>query len=113
MTDREIFEKVRDHLLQQGRKSVNGGERCRYRGAGGMKCAIGCLIPDTNYDPKMEGCGVTGLLSRWPNCLGFEPNPSQFNLLVELQLTHDHRDVDVWGPRLDKIAHIFNLKESS
>jgi hypothetical protein len=29
-----------------------------YRGAHGAKCAVGVLIPDSEYDPKIEGLGV-------------------------------------------------------
>jgi hypothetical protein len=57
MTDREIFDKVRAHLLNQGvRAMVN--DACRYRTPQGMACAVGCLIPEEFYDPMIE----TGVL---------------------------------------------------
>lgn len=61
MTDREIFDKVRAHLLNQGVKALTpnlpSGRICRYRTPDGLMCAVGCLIPETFYDPMIEtGC---------------------------------------------------------
>jgi hypothetical protein len=105
MTDREIFEKVRDHLLHQGKQSVVHDGECRYRGPKRTKCAVGCLIPDTNYDPKMEGHGVNSLLKCFPDCFGFEPTSSQVSLLRVLQFCHDHKDPATWASYLDQVWH--------
>ena len=29
-----------------------------YRGDNGTKCAAGCLIPDSKYEPRFEGCTI-------------------------------------------------------
>jgi len=66
MTKQEIFDKVVAHLRQQGVKCASteqGEELCAYRGADGTKCAIGALIPDELYDPKVEGASVGALLN--------------------------------------------------
>ena len=49
--------KMYDHLVKQGKKSVNvhEGIGCAYRGRGGTMCAVGCLISDQAYSFKMEG----------------------------------------------------------
>lgn len=55
MTNQEIFDKVSKHLLEQAMPAfdpiTNG---CRYRGANGTKCAVGCLIKDEFYSPDLE-----------------------------------------------------------
>jgi hypothetical protein len=42
---REVFERVRDHLLRQMGTSYMHGT-CAYRGEEGLSCAVGCLILD-------------------------------------------------------------------
>lgn len=58
MNRQEVFDKVLNHLLKQGRKSVDSDGRCLYRAPNGDKCAIGCLIPDELYTPELEGNGA-------------------------------------------------------
>ena len=55
-TKQETFDTVVAHLRRQGRQSRSdfaGG--CAYRGDGGLKCAVGVLIPDERYTPAFEG----------------------------------------------------------
>lgn len=60
----DIYNTVRTHLLTQNAKSMRpsrlpaGDPQCAYRGSGGMKCAVGVLIPDEKYSPSMEGYSV-------------------------------------------------------
>lgn len=54
MNNQETYNKVKAHLLAQGEPSRQGAD-CLYRGANGLKCAIGCLIADDQYDPAFEG----------------------------------------------------------
>lgn len=63
MTDYSAI--IRDHLTKQRARSVAvesflaiGQQRCKYRGANGRMCAVGCLIPDDKYDREMEGASV-------------------------------------------------------
>lgn len=51
MTNQEIFDKVLNHLRQQG-KQCKGAVDCLYRGPDGMKCAVGCLIDDEHFNPQ-------------------------------------------------------------
>lgn len=41
---------------------INGG-KCMYRTSDGHKCAVGCLIPDEEYAPHMEGATACHLLA--------------------------------------------------
>lgn len=61
VTLQEVFDRVVKHLLTQNKVSFaskNGdsknGDICAYRGAGGLMCAVGCLIPDNLYKPEMD-----------------------------------------------------------
>jgi hypothetical protein len=106
MTPQEIFDTVARHLFTQGHRasiqldddpeSEGAGFDCRYRGPGGTKCAVGILIPDDAYDPRMEGCSAKGLFDpdisgrpdfRLPKWMGDE-----VVLLQSLQLVHDVAD---------------------
>jgi hypothetical protein len=48
-----LFDFISNHLLRQGKKSRDDIS-CLYRGPGGQKCAVGCVIPDELYSVAME-----------------------------------------------------------
>jgi hypothetical protein len=54
MTAQEVFDKVAVHLLTQRQQCIDDEGTCRYR-YGGLKCAAGVLIEDSEYRPAMEG----------------------------------------------------------
>jgi hypothetical protein len=95
MTAQEIFDKVINHLLQQGGPALNynydDDPVCRYRSNNGLKCAVGCLIPDDQYDPLMEEIRIrihyppTDPLNTWV-AKHYEPHR---DLLTALQSLHD------------------------
>ena len=62
----------------------NGGQ-CAYRSEDGDKCAVGCLIPDSDYREAFEGTTVLGLRSygqlKWSQTLT--------SFLVKGQNCHD------------------------
>ena len=96
MTPQEIFDTVAKHLFAQGRRATiretdiygEVSAACRYRAEDGTKCAVGALIPDEVYDPKMEGYDVDCVLSSDP---GYLPEWMHDNaeLLRALQTAHD------------------------
>ena len=100
MTAQEVFETVARHLFAQGKQAMaklpNGVESCAYRAHDGKgRCAVGVLIPDEIYDPKMEGNDIRNLLNdinddeeevKFPQLSFLEPNQM---LLAELQDVHD------------------------
>jgi len=116
MTNQEIFDKVAQHLLMQGRRSVDQRGKCAYRGKGGDRCAIGCLIPDGLYLARMEGVSVVPLLMSFPalcDGIGFEVlawrvvigfRENRAWLLDDLQRVHDAYAVDSWAGLLREIA---------
>lgn len=54
VTDQEVFDQVKTHLLSQKVKSMSRTleDTCAYRSANSLKCAAGCLIGDDEYDPN-------------------------------------------------------------
>ena len=109
MNRQEVFNKVRDHLLAQGEKSITGGPNardCRYRGPNGLSCAVGCLIEDAAYSTKLEGLLV------WDSRMGFALQKSgipvdgqSLELLDDLQTVHDAYSPAHWAERLTELAH--------
>ncbi|MGQ7794513.1 hypothetical protein ACUN0C_19080 [Faunimonas sp. B44] len=87
----EAFDFVVRHLFKQGERAVAEGGGCLYRGPDGTKCAVGCLIPDELYTPRLEGNSVFMLPQRVLDQL---PAPS---LLNELQIAHDD-PTNWWNP---------------
>lgn len=66
ITKQQIFTKVKAHLLQQGKQSMRQTKPvqiCAYRGDEGLKCAIGCLIPDNEYSSCIEGYAIHALIN--------------------------------------------------
>lgn len=101
MTNREAFDTVKTHLLTQMEKSRGElGDTCMYRGTNGRKCAIGCLIPDNEYHPSLEGAAVSSLKLK---CLqGLDRK-----MLSRLQSIHDIYRIDQWKGRLDAVEREF------
>ena len=113
---REIFVRVRDHLLKQRERSVGLYGLCAYRGALGHKCAIGCLIPDHAYTPEMEGFSIHGLLENHPSVapyLGLDasPYPKDVGFLSNLQCIHDDLSPDIWEQNLSELGERYGLIE--
>ena len=118
-TPQSIFNQVAEHLLTQNAQSfaVANSRNCAYRGTGGRKCAVGCLITDEHYHPSIEGCSSTssGVASRVlasidPSDTLQEEQYEIQSLLRRLQTMHDHYAPTEWPKRLGRIATEFNLK---
>jgi hypothetical protein len=105
MTDREIFDEVKNHLLKQRANSAGLGlGGCRYR-SGGLKCAIGCLISDVHYDEKMEGFNLHNRVPRKAvaDSLGINDDDLPIDMLLDLQKLHDEYCPEDWADKLDRI----------
>jgi hypothetical protein len=96
-----IFNEVAVALVAQGVRSVSEDNRqCRYRGAGGTKCAMGHLIPDELYSADFEGMLASSLLisSRGrdiAHLLSVNTNPNESDDLMfldDLQRCHDRAE---------------------
>ncbi len=110
-TKQEIFDKVATHLLTQLEKSIEDGARCMYRSPDGLKCAIGCLIPDNQYDCDMEGKSVyepaiSAVLSK----AGYPVDRAIIYLYHDLQRIHDVIPVENWRAALKSLAFYYDLE---
>lgn len=101
-TAQEVFDQVKNHLLQQNEKAYSNDTGCVYR-SNNLKCAAGCLISDSEYDVKFENESWTSLV------LSNRVPEKHRALITELQITHDDYDVENWERRLKHIAKENNL----
>ena len=110
-TNQEVFDKVARHLLTQNARAVDGDGFCRYRTPDGLKCAVGCLIPDELYDPEMEGKSVCSLV-REESGVGKYLQEFNLALVMALQGVHDAVTPSQWLSELLDVASRFVLDPS-
>lgn len=106
MTPQQIYDTVKAHLLQQRCVSINPTIGCAYRGDNGTKCAVGALIPDSMYDPAMEGAVIATLIHKFQVPSYFKQN---LDLLHSLQRLHDTKCVETWRTNLKQVAKQYGL----
>ena len=112
-----VYNKVKEHLLMQGKKSEAEDGTCMYRGKGGLQCAIGCLIPDSLYSFDLEERMVYNFNDEEEDILdvlgeaGIDIHaPKMPELLLDLQKTHDNVEASRWGNHLELVvAPKYNL----
>jgi hypothetical protein len=100
MDKQEIFDTVARHLFAQGERAYDREEgTCKYRREGQgkqLKCAVGALIPDDNYDPGMDdpnySTSIRGVLARADEKGYVLPDyfTKEQELLSALQTVHDY-----------------------
>ena len=104
-----VFDKAVKHLLTQKRRS-HGKRGCAYRAPDGDMCAVGCLISDKAYDPKIEGLAVSDYYVLSVLAESGVPTYERMQaLLTELQEVHDERPISLWKTYLQDLAKQHNL----
>lgn len=95
--DRRVFELVRQHLMAQGARSItdSNSKRCLFRGTNHLKCAVGALIPDEEYEPSME--------IRISSTIFIYGDGTSYGFLDKLMDIHDKMPVDLWELELERI----------
>jgi hypothetical protein len=97
--DIDAFNKMKAHLLAQNEQSRRAGMgRCAYRGDNNTKCAVGCLIPDSEYQIDFEHLQTHDVIARCPSLWGIDTS-----LLMTMQRMHDATSPVHWPARLDEI----------
>ena len=107
MTNQEIFDKVVTHLITQGERSISKLDNCLYKALNGLKCAVGCLIPDEEYSSDMEGQCAEALYNR--GVLDFLGSGIEVSLLGDLQKLHDEKLPPTWKEGLLLLAEKYSL----
>lgn len=126
LSNQEIFDRVSSHLLTQGKPALRDGE-CVYRTPEGLRCAIGCLIPDALYAVELEGIAVrqTRDVEALPHYTHKEDafrlamvllasgidlrQEKTFSLCAGLQYVHDNRGPELWRECLQYLAQVHGL----
>lgn len=91
MTPQEIFDKAALGVLNQGKRSVDGSERCLYRGPNGLKCAVGHLVDNEAIAKEMDYYGsISSVLSSPYLGLPYWMRANEL-LLAKLQRVHDRQ----------------------
>ena len=104
----EIFDIVAVHLLTQNKRAVAvNGSSCMYRTETGLKCAIGCLIPDEKYSPAFEGSSISLLGAKALLPEKYKDTPLIY--LISLQRLHDGCPVNRWRTELKNFAEQISL----
>lgn len=100
---REAFDIVKKHLLCQGKKSRAPNGSCKYRGPDGLKCAVGVLIPDSEYVPGFDNATTLDeVRRRCPSLRGLD-----YDFLLSVQRLHDNENVETWPEKLDYIERTY------
>ncbi len=105
-TIRQLFDFVKNHLLTQNEKSFSEVRGyCMYR-QGSLKCAIGCLISDEQYNGELENklLFVTSSVDEAVNnSIGRELTYDDRVILRKLQHIHDWNIPAIWATFLDDL----------
>lgn len=110
------FDRIARHLLTQNEKARADYTRltCRYRTDAGLKCAIGALIPDEEYNEDFEGSALHTshpLLAHLQKDLG-KPRDEDVYFLRTMQQVHDTADVAMWPAELCAKARVYGLNDA-
>ena len=114
METQEIFDRVVQHLRQQGRPALNTKGSCSmYRADNGLMCAVGCLIKEEFYTEELEfhEASEPTVVEAINNSLGCTLSEEQLDLLSSLQNLHDDttRQQPISEIGLKEIAKEHNL----
>jgi len=108
----QIFTTVKAHLLTQRNQSVSSYGTCLYFDAAtGRKCAVGCLIPPSLYDPRMEehvDLQDNRLVREALEAAGVTPKDDwglAVPFLLRMQRIHDRLAPHEWAEELDTMEH--------
>jgi len=104
-----VLHKIKAHLLKQKQQSVNRDGECMYRGDFTRACSIGCIIPDQEYHPDLEGKLIDAICMGVPSIsaiLGDDRRillwTNRLNALKRMQVIHDIVEASHWEVWCDK-----------
>lgn len=104
-TAQETFDHIVACLREQGKRSVDWIGGCAYRGNGGLKCAAGWCIDDSEYRDHLENhvASETGVRQ------AIERSGWDFRVAEDMQGIHDGWLVDSWESGFAEVARRHEL----
>ena len=105
MNNQEAFDKAVTHLFTQRAYAQSIDGECQYKTESGLQCAVGCLIPDNEYQSWFEGREASTIAHNVPTLSGVSTD-----LLRTLQIIHDSRELGEWFEGLERLASRFGLE---
>lgn len=105
----EVLDRVSTHLMTQNKPAkIDDTGECHYRlyeDGKVLKCAVGCLIPDEDYNRNLEGHIIDNQDVRNALPERFR-NPETLQLLQALQRVHDHLTPTQWPAALFAVSQL-------
>ena len=111
-TDYDVFNYVKEHLLNQNEKSVDPWTlSCYYRAqkenGDVLMCAVGCLMDDEYYSPEFENSSPSDIRVRTAIENSIPNWTYNVDLLSELQNLHDEREPYHWAIGFENLESYF------
>ena len=99
-----VFDKVSAHLLKQNARATDQAG-CLYLNSEGLKCAIGCLIPDGHaaQSERLTASNVYVKYDDLAESIGY-CHAADARFLNDLQKIHDDRPPEDWPRKLREFA---------
>ena len=118
-----LLTRIKKHLLKQKKRAEHPDTgSCQYRSPNGLRCAVGCLVPKVNYDPKSEGATLfdvpngsikrgkwsghnsgTVALAKMLNKSHIPANSTVWKALSAAQIIHDTSQPRLWAREMDDL----------
>lgn len=105
LTTAEAFKIVKKHMLCQNQQS-RAGWGCKYRAPDGLRCAVGILIPDDEYDESWDTNEI-GLRASIVQCYCPSLKNVDTGMLEAVQKIHDNVSPEHWAVKLSEIEHSY------
>jgi len=111
--DYDVFNYVKEHLLNQNEKSLDPWTlSCYYRAQKEsgevLMCAVGCLMDDNYYSHEFENSSPSDIRVRAVIEKSIPNWAYNVDLLSELQNIHDEYEPDNWSLKLEYLESYFN-----
>lgn len=105
---KEVADQITLHLLLQKDAAINSLGHCLLR-YDGLKCAMGCLIADEEYDESMEGYVWPDIVRMWYDREKLVCSKEVCDVIESFRWTHDNIEPRYWHKYIHKIYDEHNI----
>jgi len=109
-TPQEAYDQIKAHFSQPGTQlGLAFSGKPMHRGKHGSKCVIGCLIPDEEYDTRLDDGRVVYSITQLVKMGVFDVvDPNTLEFLSDAQKIHDRLDtVEHFLAQLERVAKVY------